>query len=168
MSGMELRDPTGLPDRLSRGRPSPDFDHQGSAELRGAAQVMNAAYEVRDGYLYSRATGEFTPAKARDLFLECIEMARRHGRTRLVCDITLLTAFDDQIELTMTRFNIAKFVAQSLPSGFKLAVLATPQQIARDRFGENVMVNNGASAKETSNLDEALEWKARRNQALIG
>ena len=119
---------------------------------------MNASYELRNGYLYVKVSGEFALAEVRGILSELLETARRHAMTRVLCDVTRVTGVDDELELTMTRFDVATLIAEALPKDIKFAVLETPRQISKDRFGENVMVNKGASAKEASTLDEALEW----------
>ncbi|HEY5912483.1 MAG TPA: hypothetical protein VJA21_17915 [Verrucomicrobiae bacterium] len=119
---------------------------------------MNASFEVKNGYLYVKATGEYEPAEARRIFFELVARARREGLTRILCDDTLLSGLDDQIELTMTQYSLASFVAESLPKDIKLAILASPEQLAKDRFAENVMRNKGAAVKMTLSLNEALEW----------
>jgi hypothetical protein len=56
------------------------------------------------------------------------------------------------------RFDLARYVAETVPPNFRFSILETPKQLARDRFGENVMVNRGASVKVTADLGEALAW----------
>ncbi len=119
---------------------------------------MNASYEFRNGYLYISVMGVFSINRAKELVLEWVEIANQHAITKLFCDITLVTKFDVQDTSTMTIFEIAKFVAESLPKGFKLAVLETPQQFEKDKFGETVMVNRGALVKVTPHLSEAFQW----------
>ncbi len=119
---------------------------------------MKVSYDVREGYLHVKATGEFVLSAAQDIFFEWVKKTRGHALNQILCDITLLTGFDALQMSTMTRFKTSQFIAGSLPMGFRLAVLETPQQLERDRFGENVMVNKGAIVKATTNLNEALEW----------
>jgi hypothetical protein len=119
---------------------------------------MNASCEVRQGYLYVKAAGLFNPRDARRVFFEWYEIAHRHSLTRAVCDVTLVEGIDDELALTLTQFRTAQFIAQSLPPGFKLVVLQTNKQLARDQFVENVLRNEGACAKVTSSLEEALVW----------
>lgn len=119
---------------------------------------MNASYEVRDGYLYAKVIGEFDLLNARDLLPEWIEKARKHSLDRTLCDVTLLTGLDNQKMSILTRFTISELVARVLPSGFRMAILVTPQQFPDALFGEDVMINSGANVKLTSHLDEALKW----------
>ena len=118
---------------------------------------MDAYYEVRDDYLYAKLTGMFTSSDARHFSFECVKKAHSHALNRILCDITLVAGYDDQVP-TMTRFDLSKFIVKTLPRGFMLAVLETPRQCVGSRFDENVMVNRGASVKVTPNLPEALEW----------
>ncbi len=119
---------------------------------------MNASYEMRDGYLYVKQTGEFEPTEARRIFRKWVAVARSAALTRVICDITGVSGLGDQLELTMTVYDIAVFVARSLPKEFRLAVVLAPEQWSEDRFGENVMRNRGACVKAALTLPEALEW----------
>lgn len=121
---------------------------------------MNASYEVRDNYLYVKAMGEFTLQSARDILLEWIEEARRHSLNRILCDITRVTGFDAQQTSAITRFSTGEVAAESIPRDFRLAVLETQQQFTggQGQFGENVVVDRGATVRVTTSLVEALEW----------
>ncbi len=119
---------------------------------------MKVSYEVRDNYLYVKATGEFTPSAAKDIFFNWIEKAHSFAINRILCNITLITGFDAHETSTMDRFNTSKFIVESIPRDFMLAILETPEQLERDRFGENIMVNGGSTVKVTSNMNEALKW----------
>lgn len=117
---------------------------------------LNASYEVRDGYLYVKAIGEFVPSTAQEILYELVEKASSHALNRILCDITLVTGLDAQQTAMMTRFDTSLLVVKLIPKNFRLAVLETVQQL--DIFDENVMVNRGAIVKVTSDLNEALEW----------
>ena len=119
---------------------------------------MNVSYEARSGYLYVKATGEFSLSSAQDSLIEWVKKAHIHALNRILCDLTLITGFDDDQASTMTLFKLGEFAAESIPGKFRLAVLETPQQFGGGRFCENVMVNRGAAVKVTINLNEALEW----------
>lgn len=119
---------------------------------------MEATYEIRDGYVYVRATGEFSETSARRVLLELVEKARGAALHRVLCDITRVTGFDDDLAHTMTRFNTSTMVAETLPKDILVAFLESPRQLDRDNFGENVMRNKGASVKVTIHFGEALEW----------
>ena len=117
---------------------------------------LNASYEVRDGYLYVKAMGEFVPSTAQETLYELVEKASSHALNRILCEITLVTGLDAQQTATITRFDTSLLVVKSFPKNFRLAVLETVQQL--DIFDENVMVNRGTIVKVTSDLNEALEW----------
>ena len=119
---------------------------------------MHASYEVRDGYLYAKATGEFNFLIARDLLSEWMEKVRLHSLDRTLCDVTLVTGLDHQKMSILTRFKISELVARVLPQDFRMAILVTPQQFPDALFGEDVMINRGANVKLTSDLDGALKW----------
>lgn len=119
---------------------------------------MNASYEAREGYLYVTVAGEFTPSAAQDIILEWIALARWQALNRVLVDITLVRGFDVYQIPTITRFDLGAFVAKMLPRHFILAVLETLEQLEKNHFGENVMVNRGINVKLTSSLNEALEW----------
>jgi hypothetical protein len=119
---------------------------------------LSVAYEVKDDYLLVKAMGEFDSSTAQNVFLDWVTKARNHALNRILCDITLVSGIDAGEPSIMSRFEISKFVAQSLPGEIKLAVLETPGQHLRDNFAENVMANRGANVIVTSNRNEALEW----------
>jgi hypothetical protein len=119
---------------------------------------MNASYEVREGYLYVKAMGEFNFLSARDLISEWMETARSHSLDRTLCDVTLVTGLDNQKMSILTRFKISELVANVLPQDFRMAILVTRQQFPDALFGEDVMINKGANVKLTSDLDGALKW----------
>jgi hypothetical protein len=121
------------------------------------AMKRNIPFEVRNNYLYVKAIGEFDPSAARDFISKFVEEAKNHNLNKALCDLTPLTGFDETDISFMTRFDLADFIAKSMPSGFKLAILGTPQQLSED-IGETVMSNRGAWVKVTSDLQEALEW----------
>ena len=117
----------------------------------------NTPFEVRDNYLYAKASGGFDPSIARDFIRKLIEKAGSHNLKKVLCDITPLTGFDQDSISFMTRFDLAGFIAESVPFGLKFAILGTPQQLSGD-IGETVMYNRGVMIKTTSSLQEALEW----------
>ena len=114
-------------------------------------------FEVRDDYLYAKAIGKFDPSIARESIREFIEKAGSHNLNKVLCDITPLAGFDEGDIPFMTKFDLAKFLAESIRFELKLAILETPQQLQGD-IGETVMANRGAWIKVTSSLQEALEW----------
>lgn len=119
---------------------------------------MDAAHQLRDGYLYVRLTGEYTTSSAMEIFQAWLAVATRHGLTRALCDMTGVTGFEDRLELTMERYRCASHVAESLPKGFRLSVLALSSQLDKDGFVQNVMLNKGAAVRVTADLAEALRW----------
>jgi hypothetical protein len=114
-------------------------------------------FEVRGNYLYAKAIGKFDPSLARDFIREIMEKASHHNLKKVFFDLTPLTGFDEGDISFMTRFDLAEFIAESIPLGSKLAILGTPQQLSGD-IGETIMANRGAFIKVTSSLEEALEW----------
>lgn len=119
---------------------------------------IQVSFEPRDGYLCVHASGRFTPDAARAVFADMIEQARTLDYNRILCDVTRMQGMDvDQASIT-ARFDMGVFVAETLPSDFRLAVLVAPQQLMEDRFDENVMMNRGAVVTTTTSIDEAFEW----------
>lgn len=119
---------------------------------------LHNSYEVRDGYLYVKTTGEFDPSSAKSVLLQWIEKAKEHNLHLILCDVTLVTGMDFGQPSIISRFTTSKFVAESIPKSFKLAVLETPKQLFKNGFVENILSNRGVIAKVTSNLKDALEW----------
>jgi hypothetical protein len=131
-------------------------DFVGCAGIEGSP--MKAFYEVRDQYLYVKAEGEFSLARAEELLYEWIEVARSHSLTQILYDITLVSGFDDDQVSILARFQISQLIAKMLPRNLRLAVLETPRQTTETLFDENVMINLGAIVKVTTHLNEALRW----------
>jgi len=119
---------------------------------------MRAIHEVRGNTLFLKATGIFSLAEAKVLLPKYIEMAISRNLERVLFDLRSLKGFNTGDTSTLVRFDMAKFLAETVPSNFRFSILETPRQLSRDRFGENVMVNRGASVKVTADLEEALAW----------
>jgi hypothetical protein len=119
---------------------------------------MNVSFEVRNGYLYVNAEGEFSLLDQQENLTVFMEKINEHGLTRSLCNITHITGLDNEQASIMTRFNLGANVVTSLPVGFRLAILDTQNQNESARFGETVMVNRGGVVKVTTSLEEALAW----------
>jgi hypothetical protein len=119
---------------------------------------MDASYEVRDGYLYVQATGEFTPDSARLILSKLVKMASDHSCRAILGDITRVTGLDSEQTSILTLFDMGVEVAKFIRKDFRLAVLVTWEQLPAVLFGENVMSNRGATVKLTTHMDEALKW----------
>jgi len=119
---------------------------------------LKTTYEIRDGYLYVRVSGEYNQFDERTNYFELYEKANKYALNRIVWDITSITGFDDKDASDRAIFNISKFIGESVPKHLRLAILETPQQNKNERSGEPLIIKRGAKVKITSNLDEALEW----------
>ena len=119
---------------------------------------MNAAYEMRDRYLYVRVTGEYNEVEAREILLEWTAMMRNHYLNRVLYDTTLMTGFDAESQSVITSFKASELIAQLVPRSVRLAFLQSPSQSRKDRFDENVMFNRGVMVRVTSDLQDAIEW----------
>jgi hypothetical protein len=119
---------------------------------------MDASYEVKEGYLYVKVTGEFSLARARNLVSEWLQKSRKHSLHKTLCDVNLLTGIDNETMSILTRFTISDLVARVLPKDFRMAILVTPQQFADNLFSEDLMINKGANVKLTYDLERALQW----------
>jgi len=119
---------------------------------------LKITYDLRKDYLYVLTTGEFDLISARDVFHQWVDEAKQKGVKRILCDITQVTGLDVDQASTATRFDINSYIAEKIPSQFRLAVLTKPNQISDDNFEENVLINRGAHAKVTSDMKEALSW----------
>jgi hypothetical protein len=58
---------------------------------------------------------------------------------------------------TMTRFELARFMAWQQQAPVRLAVLELPGQVPDSNFFENVASNRGVTVKVTTDLEIALE-----------
>jgi hypothetical protein len=119
---------------------------------------MDASYEVKEGYLYVKVTGEFSLPRARNLVSEWLQKSRKHSLHQTLCDVNLLTGIDNETMSILTRFTISDLVARVLPKDFRMAILVTPQQFADNLFSEDLMINKGANVKLTYDLERALQW----------
>ncbi len=119
---------------------------------------LTANHDIRDECLWVRVTGQFEPGAAGTIAATYADLARSLHLTRVLCDITLITGLDADSSSLMDRFELARTVADLFSSGLKLALVATPKQLTRDRFEENVMLNRGATVKISTDPQEALDW----------
>jgi len=119
---------------------------------------MKAIYEIRGDTLFIKITGLFSFAETKLLLPKYIEIAISRNLERVLFDLRSLRGFNTGDTSTLVRFDLARYVAETVPSNFRFSILETPKQLSRDRFGENVMVNRGASVKVTADLGEALAW----------
>lgn len=119
---------------------------------------MKGTFKVNHNYLHIKATGEFTLSEAKDIILKWVEKAHSLALNNIFCDITLVTGYDTQRISTIDRFKTSKFVVESIPKYFKLAILTKQKQFVKDHFEENVMSNRGVMVKVTTNKNKALKW----------
>ena len=92
------------------------------------------------------------------MFHAWVEEAHRNELDRILCDVTRVEGIELEQLSIMDRFDIMAYVSSKLPSGFRLAILALPQQQSKDKFEENVMVNRGAQVRVTADPEEAFKW----------
>lgn len=121
---------------------------------------MDVTTEVRDGYLYVRATGSFSLDGAREACRRWTETAVSRAERCVVLDVTAVANFDVSDVPVMLRFELGQALVDGLPLDIRLAILETPDQFDPERFGETVMANRGVMVKITTSLDEAVEWLA--------
>jgi hypothetical protein len=124
---------------------------------------MNVTCSTRGNILFVKTTGVFSYAEAKAFLPKYIEIALSRHLERVLFDLRSLEGFNTGDTSTLERFDLSRFVAETVPPHFRFSILETPRQIARDGFGENVMVNRGASVKVTADLDEALAWLGQTN-----
>lgn len=119
---------------------------------------FNATHEIRDGYMYVKAMGEFDAAAVLSLIYKLSSEARSRKLHRVLCDLTLLTGWDSSRASLMTRFDTSEVVARLVPMGLKLAILETPQQFVDGKRSEEVLRSRGGMVRVTSDLQDALQW----------
>lgn len=119
---------------------------------------MDVTTEVRDGYLYVRATGSFSLESARDACRRWTETAVSVAERCVVLDVTAVVNFDVSDVPVMLRFELGQALVDCLPTDIRLAIVETPDQFDPERFGETVMANRGIMVKITTSLEEAVQW----------
>ncbi|MFN7915513.1 MAG: hypothetical protein U0Q55_09240 [Vicinamibacterales bacterium] len=119
---------------------------------------MDVTTEVRDGYLYVRATGSFSLEAARDACRRWTDATASRGERCVVLDVTAVVNFDVVDVPVMLRFELGQALVDSLPADIRLAIVETPAQFDPERFGETVMANRGIMVKITTSLDDAVQW----------
>lgn len=129
---------------------------------------MDVTTEVRDGYLYVRATGSFSLEAARDACRRWTDTAVSKAERCVVLDVTAVENFDVADVPVMLRFELGQALVDGLPVDIRLAILETPEQFDPERFGETVMANRGIMVKITTSLDDAVQWLSSwRRQAPV-
>ncbi len=119
---------------------------------------MNVTYEIRNGYLYIRAKGEYDQDTAREIALEWTAKARNYNLDRVIYDISTVSGFDEKKQSAMTGHDAADLVAQLVPWSVRLVFLQVPGRLVKDGSDEDIVFKRGVMIKVTSNLQDALEW----------
>lgn len=121
---------------------------------------MQVSTEAREGYLYVRATGDFSLNTAREACRLWSETPVSRTERCVLLDVTALTSFGTDDVPVMHRFELSQAFVDLLPSDIRLAIVETPEQFDPERFGETVMANRGIVVRITTSHDEALAWLA--------
>lgn len=116
--------------------------------------------EVREGYLYMKAVGEFDPVTARKVFSQWTEEAPRHRLNRVLCDLTQLAGSPPNPSSLIAQFDPGERAVALPPGGMRLAILAAPRQLVEGADGEDGMFKEGVMVRVTSDLQGALAWLA--------
>lgn len=104
------------------------------------------------GYLLAVASGQWTTKAATKFLDEVKHEAESRGMTRLLIDVLPLRMPSSEF----TRYETGVYLAEILYPPFKIAVIANPEDI--NRFSENVASNRGATIKNFTGRQEAVDW----------
>jgi hypothetical protein len=75
--------------------------------------------------------------------------------TKLLADMSGTT----QAQATVTeRFEVAEAIAETWDRSIRFAVLARPDQVDKEHFGETVFRNRGVVCRGFTSEEEALTW----------
>lgn len=121
---------------------------------------LRAVCEVREGYLYIKAVGEFDPVTARKVFSQWTEEAPRHRLNRVLCDLTQLAGSPPNPSSLIAQFDPGERAVVLPPEGMRLAILAAPRQLVAGAGGEDAMFKGRVMVRVMSDLQGALAWLA--------
>jgi len=121
------------------------------------AMAYSLQITARDHLVRVRLTGQLTPAdlatqddEVQGLVSAC---ARRH------CGQVLFDATDVDVRLgTFEMFEAGRALAQAWDPRVRLAILGRPDQVDRDGFFENVLVNRRVNARVFTDRARAEHW----------
>ena len=110
--------------------------------------------ESKEGYLHVEVFGVFDCTKAKEFVRQILNACHQHAVWKIFVDIRNIKGPIP----TMSRFELAEFLASEQTVPVRMAVLESQVQVPNDRFFENVAVNRGAIVKVSTELGEAFEW----------
>lgn len=113
-------------------------------------------FEVLTDHARFVPVGRFSLLEAIDLISAAIRFAAEQDIRRLLVNITGLVGLGDLD--TFDRYFLNAQFAKDSKRGMKLAMVARPELIDRDKFGVTVARNRGLNANIFSEEREAMEW----------
>ena len=115
----------------------------------------NIEIVLTEDYLLVTLSGAFSTAAAMKSVDALKEVCGKAGScTKVLFDLRVMTGempiFD--------KYKIGQYGAELLPGTIRIAMLGREDQIAPDKFFENVAVNRGLTLKVFTDKQEALAW----------
>lgn len=114
------------------------------------------AFEVRGDYALFRPTGQCTLKQAVDWVTSAIAFAREQRIRKLLAVTSDLSGF--QSPSVGERYYFIKEWAQAARGFVRLAIVARPEMIDREKFGVTVAANSGLISDIFVSEQEALAW----------
>lgn len=123
---------------------------------------MKLTISIESGFIVARASGEFSLAEAKRIFLELLDTTEKHGLQKILFDGREITREPTDME----RFGYAEYAAKSVAVfmqcnrgiNLKFAYVLLPPVLDLRKFGETVALNRGMLVKSFDNLDDAYQW----------
>jgi len=113
---------------------------------------MKSVFREHDNYLEVTVTEEYSFSELCSLIDRTAVEARKHGKTRILADLTRITGEPGMME----RFDLGVKAADVLCPPYKTLVLAEKRKI--NKFGEDVAINRGAFLLSTSQREAGMSW----------
>ena len=112
--------------------------------------------ERKDNWVVARLSGVADIEKAHARFEEIAQACDRMSTKRLIVDVT-----NAALPLSATdKFEMGRHAVVFAQHGIKVAVVATPDQLDPERFGEVVARNRGVNIRLFTDVEAAEEWLA--------
>ena len=113
---------------------------------------------IHHGYARFAPAGFATIVSLAALLQEVMSECLRLGCTRLLVDIRSL---DHPPLSTTDRYDFSQAIAEFWDRSILMAMVARPEQLDPDRFGQKVAANRGVFVGAGTDEAEAIEWLLR-------
>jgi len=113
-------------------------------------------FTAREGYLEARLSGDFRMERFKRQIETILQAAKDRGLGKILVDVTRMVRFEALG--TTDRFEMGAHAARVAGNVVTVAMLGTPPQLDRERFGEQVAQNRGLNLRVFVDEAAAVAW----------